>query len=85
MPNAEYVLTGSVQKLPTRYALSFRVNGITTNEIKASFNGQYGMSDIENGNAAKDAVIALLKGLDITLSQTQIAHLTKNRSVINAT
>lgn len=47
MTNAEYVLTGSIQKLPTRYALSFRVNDITTNEIKASFNGQYGMSDID--------------------------------------
>lgn len=78
MINAEYVLTGSIQKLPTRYALSFRVNDITTNEIKASFNGQYGMSDIENGNAVKDAVIALLEGLDITLTQAQIAHLTNN-------
>lgn len=85
MTNAEYVLTGSVQKLPTRYALSFRVNDITTNEIKASFDGQYGMSDIENGNAVKDAVITLLKGLDITLTKTQIAHLTNNRSAINAT
>lgn len=85
MTNAEYVLTGSVQKLPTRYALSFRVNDIATNEIKASFNGQYRMSDIENGNAVKDAVIALLKGLDITLTQAQIAHLTNNRSAINAT
>lgn len=85
MTNAEYVLTGSIQKLPTRYALSFRVNDITTNEIKASFNGQYGMSDIENGNAVKDAVIALLEGLDITLTQAQIAHLTNNRSAISAT
>lgn len=85
MTNAEYVLTGSVQKLPTRYALSFRVNDIATNEIKASFNGQYGMSDIENGNAVKDAVIALLKGLDITLTQAQIAHLTNNRSTLSAT
>ena len=85
MTNAEYVLTGSVQKLPTRYALSFRVNDIATNEIKASFNGQYGMSDIENGNAVKDAVIALLKGLDITLTQAQIAHLTNNRSAVSAT
>ena len=85
MTNAEYVLTGSIQKLPTRYALSFRVNDITTNEIKASFDGQYGMSDIENGNAVKDAVITLLKGLDITLTKTQIAHLTNNRSAINAT
>ena len=85
MTNAEYVLTGSVQKLPTRYVLSFRVNDITTNEIKASFNGQYGMSDIENGNAVKDAVIALLKGLDITLTQTQVANLTNNQTAINAT
>lgn len=85
LANAEYVLTGSVQKLPSRYALTFRVNDITTNEIKASFNGQYTPADIENGKAVQDAVIDLFKGLGIPLTQQQIAGITKNRSAVTGT
>ncbi len=80
MTNAEYVLTGTVQKLSRSYALAFRINHIASNEVKAAFNGQYSLIDIENGIAAKDAAVTLCKGLGISLSHAQIAAMTANRS-----
>ncbi len=85
LTSAEYVLTGSIQKLPSRYALNFRVNNISTNEIKASFSGQYSLADIENGAAVKDAVSDLFNGLGIALSNAQLAGLTKNQSAASST
>lgn len=85
MTSAEYVLTGSIQKLPSRYALNLRVNNITTNEVKASFNGQYSLADIENGTAVKDAIVDLFNGLGIALSERQIAGLSKNQSAVGST
>ena len=85
LTSAEYVLTGSIQKLPSRYALNLRVNDITTNEVKASFNGQYSLADIENGAAVKDAVVDLFSGLGIALSERQITGLTKNQSAASST
>ena len=85
LTSAEYVLTGSIQKLPSRYALNLRVNDITTNEVKASFNGQYSLADIENGAAVKDAIVDLFNGLGIALSERQITGLTKNQSAASST
>lgn len=85
LTSAEYVLTGSIQKLPSRYALNLRVNDITTNEVKASFSGQYSLADIENGAAVKDAVVDLFNGLGIALSERQITGLTKNQSTASST
>lgn len=85
LTSAEYVLTGSIQKLPSRYALNLRVNDITTNEVKASFNGQYSLADIENGAAVKDAIVDLFNGLGIALSERQITGLTKNQSTASST
>lgn len=80
LTNAEYVLTGTIQKLPTLYSLTFRVNDISTNEIKASFNGQYAPVDIENGKAVSEIIQDLFNGLEIPLSETELKSITKNKS-----
>ncbi|UTC81874.1 CsgG/HfaB family protein [Treponema denticola] len=80
LTNAEYVLTGTIQKLPTLYSLTFRVNDISTNEIKASFNGQYAPIDIENGKAISEIIQDLFTGLEIPLSETELKSITKNKS-----
>ena len=80
LTNAEYVLTGTIQKLPTLYSLTFRVNDISTNEIKASFNGQYAPVDIENGKAVSEIIKDLFNGLEIPLSETELKSITKNKS-----
>ena len=68
MTNARYIVAGTISNISGRYHVNFRVNNTETNEIKASFNRQYGFEQIENGHAAKEVTFELLKGLGITLT-----------------
>jgi len=68
LTNAKYIAAGSIQRLSGRYSVSFRVNDTETNEIRASFNRQYGAEDIESGLAAKEAARELLAGLGVELT-----------------
>jgi len=68
MTNARYIAAGTISNISGRYHVNFRVNNTETNEIKASFNRQYGFDQIENAHAAKEVTFELLKGLGITLT-----------------
>lgn len=85
MTNAQYVLAGSIQRLPTRYALTFRVNDIETNEVKSAFSGQYTVQDIENGTAIQDIISKLFDGLDIPITDKQLAGISNNSSALYGT
>lgn len=71
MTNAQLIVVGTVQSIPSGYSVNFRINDITTNEIRSSFNNRYPSAKIENGTAAQDAVIELLAGLGIELTDAQ--------------
>jgi hypothetical protein len=68
MTNAQYVVAGNILKTSGRYTVTFRINNIETNEIKASFNNQYTLSEIEIGWAAKEVAIELLAGMGVVLT-----------------
>jgi TolB-like protein len=70
LTNAQFIVTGNIQNVSGRYNVSFRINDTETNEIKASFNKPYSINDIESGLAAKEAVLELLFGLGIELTET---------------
>jgi hypothetical protein len=69
LTNAQFIVVGSIQNVSGRYNISFRINSFETNEIKASFNKPYSINDIESGLAAKEAVLELLFGLGIELTE----------------
>jgi len=69
LTNAQFIVAGNIQNISGRYNVSFRVNNTETNEIKASFNKPYPITDIENGFAAKEAVRELLAGMGIELTE----------------
>jgi len=68
MTNSRYIVAGTINNISGRYHVNFRVNNTETNEIRASFNRQYGFDQIENGHAAKEVTFELLKGLGIALT-----------------
>lgn len=68
LTNAQYIVAGSIRNVSGRYATSFRINHIETNEIKAVFNKIYHIEDIESGLAAKEAVRELLAGMGVELT-----------------
>ena len=68
MTNARYIAAGNIQNVSGRYNVSFRINNIETNEIKASFSKAYSLNDIETGLAAKEAVRELLAGMGVELT-----------------
>jgi TolB-like protein len=68
MTSAKYVAAGNITYAGGRFTLSLRVNEIETNEIKASFNQMFSRDEMESGHAARMAVLELLTGLGITLS-----------------
>jgi len=67
LTNARYIVAGSINNVSGRYNVSFRVNNTETNEIRATFNKPYSVTDIESGLAAKEAVRELLAGMGIQL------------------
>jgi TolB-like protein len=69
LTNAQFIVAGNIQNISGRYNLSFRINNPETNEIKASFNKPYPLNDIETGYAAKEAVLELLIGMGIELTE----------------
>jgi TolB-like protein len=68
LTNAKYIVAGSINNISGRYHVNFRINNAETNEIRTSFNKQYGFEQIENGQAAKETTFELLKGMGITLT-----------------
>ncbi|MFP3040810.1 penicillin-binding protein activator LpoB [Treponema primitia] len=68
LANAHYVVAGTIRSISGRYSVSFRINDIETNEIRASFNKQYSPQDVEGGLAAKEAVQELLAGMGVVLT-----------------
>ena len=77
MTNAALVVVGSIQQIGGMYEVNFRINDITTNEIKAGFNNRYDYSDIENGMAVNEITKTLLEGLGIELSENEKTALSK--------
>lgn len=77
MTNASMVVVGSIQQIGDLYEINFRINDITTNEIKSSTNERYAYSDIENGTAVNTIVQNLLEGLKIQLSEKEKKELSK--------
>jgi len=69
LTNAQFIVAGNIQNISGRYNVSFRINNTETNEIKASFNKSYPITDIESGLAAKEAVRELLAGMGIELTE----------------
>ncbi|WP_010256180.1 cell surface protein [Treponema primitia] len=68
LTNAHYVVVGTIRSISGRYSVSFRINDIETNEIRASFNKQYSPQDVEGGLAAKETVQELLAGIGVVLT-----------------
>lgn len=77
MTNAQVVVVGSIQQISGTYELNFRVNDVNTNEIKASSNGRYSLSEIEDGKAINEITKNLLVGLGIGLSEKEKIALSK--------
>jgi hypothetical protein len=86
LTNAQFIVAGNIQNISGRYNVSFRVNNTETNEIKASFNKPYPVTDIESGLAAKEAVRELLAGMGIELTEAgEQSLLTIQRIDVRAT
>lgn len=81
LTNAQFVVTGSIQKIAGSYQLNFRVNDVTTNEIKASAIARYSLHEIENGLALNEVTQNLLEGLGIGLSAAEKDALSKVNTV----
>jgi len=69
LTNARFIVAGNIINTSGRYSVSFRINNTETNEIKASFNKPYSIDNIENGTAAKEAVLELLAGMGVELTE----------------
>lgn len=75
MTNAQYVLAGSIQNVSGIYAVNFRVNDITTNEIKSSYANRYTLKQIESGFAVQEISREIITGLGIDLDEKSLAEL----------
>lgn len=80
MTNAALVVVGTIQQISGTYELNFRVNDVTTNEIKASSNGRYSLSEIENGKAINEVTQNLLEVLGIGFTDEEKSALRKSNS-----
>ena len=81
LTNARFIVAGTILGLSGHYSVSFRINNTETNEVKASFSGQYEAADIESGLAAKEATRELLAGMGVELSsegERQLLAIQKN-------
>lgn len=83
MTNAQLVIVGNIQQIADSYEVNFRVNDVTTNEIKASVNNRYSLIEMQNGKAVNEISQNLLEGLGIDLSDKEKAELSKVNSVDN--
>lgn len=83
MTNAQLVIVGNIQQIAGSYEVNFRVNDVTTNEIKASVNNRYSLIEMQNGKAVNEISQNLLEGLGIDLSDKEKAELSKVNSVDN--
>ena len=54
MTNAQLVVIGNIQQIAGFYEVNFRVNDVTTNEIKASVNNRYSSIEMQNGKAVNE-------------------------------
>lgn len=71
LTNASLIVVGTVQKAGSTYMLSFRVNDIETNEIRAAAFASYTLNDIEQGRAVNGIAATLLSSLGIALSSAE--------------
>lgn len=83
MTNAQLVVVRNIQQIAGSYEVNFRVNDVTTNEIKASVNNRYSLIEMQNGKAVNEISQNLLEGLGIDLSDKEKAELSKVNSVDN--
>lgn len=83
MTNAQLVVVGNIQQIAGFYEVNFRVNDVTTNEIKASVNNRYSSIEMQNGKAVNEISLNLLEGLGIELSDKEKNELSKVNSVDN--
>lgn len=84
MTNARLGVFGKVLKIGGGYELNFRVNDIETNEVKTSVNSRYSFSEIENETAVNETARALLEGLGIELSASELESLAKTNKTENS-
>lgn len=83
MTNAQFVVVGNIQQISGNYEVNFRVNDATTNEIKASSNNRYSLSDLQSGKAVNETTQNLLEGLGIELSASEKLALSKVNKIEN--
>lgn len=83
MTNSQLVVVGNIQQIAGLYEVNFRVNDVTTNEIKASVNNRYSLTEMQNGKAVNEISQNLLESLGIELSDKEKAELSKVNSVDN--
>lgn len=84
MTNASLVVVGSIQQIGGMYEVNFRINDISSNEIKSSINNRYSYSDLENGKAVNEITKILLEDLGIELSENEKAALSKVNKTENS-
>lgn len=84
MTNASLVVVGSIQQISGMYEINFRINDISSNEIKSSINNRYSYLDLENGKAVNEITKILLEDLGIELSENEKAALSKVNKTENA-
>jgi hypothetical protein len=76
MTNAQYVLIGSIQKLPAGYMLDLAISDSSSGERKASFPPRVcSMQELMELGVIKEATIELLEQMGVTLTPDTLAQL----------
>jgi adhesin HecA-like repeat protein len=71
LTNAEYFLTGTVQKLPAGdFSVSLSITGAGSGESRASFMQTGNAADLQDGTLINSAVESLLGQMGVTLTET---------------
>ncbi len=88
LTNAQIVVIGSIRKIAGNYEVNFRANDVATNEIRASTDGRYSISEIQSGKAVNETAESILEGLGIEFTDKEKAAFaesdkTENNSIMN--
>jgi hypothetical protein len=83
LTNAEYFLTGTVQKLPTGdFSVSLSITGAGSGESRASFMRTGSAADLQDGTLINGAVESLLAQMGVTLTETGRRSLISGRYLV---
>jgi hypothetical protein len=64
----DHVVVGTISLIGSQYNLTFRINDVKTNEVKASCNERCAIGEIQNGSASRIIARGLLTQMGITLT-----------------